>query len=63
VVIDCLSFQRLDLCFQLFLLHFVVILLSVRPFLDPLRFFLVKSEFLLFQVVVFVNLSVFHLEF
>ncbi len=62
MMVDSLPLQSLDLCLELLLLHLVVILLSIRPLLYPLRLLFVKGEFLLFQVVVFIDLGVFHLE-
>jgi hypothetical protein len=62
VVVDGFAFERLDFCFELSLLHLIVVALCVGPLLDAFGLLFVEGELLLFEVVVLVNLRVLHFE-
>ena len=62
MVIYGLPLQSLYLFLELNLLSLILILLSIRPLKDASGFFFVESKFLLFKLLVFVDLSVFHFE-
>lgn len=62
MMINSLSLQCLDLILKLDALLFFFLFLLMRPLQNPFGFLLVKGKFLLFLLVVFVDLGVFHLE-
>lgn len=62
MMVYSLSFKSLNFVLKLNSLFLLFILLLMRPVKNSLRFLFVKSKFLLIQMIIFVNLSVFHLE-
>lgn len=62
VMIDSFSFEGFDFVFQLDSLFFLLFFLLMGPIKNSFGLFLVKSKLLLLEVIIFVDLSVFHLK-